>query len=59
MSSEQVQSMLADNDELPGDSIDIQGDRVTSDVPVGQLRAVPWAIMHPLQAWRVLTPVPQ
>jgi hypothetical protein len=26
-------------------------------VPRSQFQAIPWALMHPTQAWRVFTPV--
>jgi hypothetical protein len=43
LSREQVQAMVTDYPQL--------------EVPQGQLRALPWAIMHPLDAWRIFTPV--
>ena len=56
LSSEQVQAMTTERDEEP-DMVSVQSDYPQIEVPQGQLRAIPWAILHPLDAWRIFTPV--
>jgi len=57
LSPEQVQAMTTEVEEAPPEDIAVQGDRVRADVPLGQLQALPWALVHPLQAWRIFAPV--
>jgi hypothetical protein len=57
LSSAQIQILVAEHDEDQIQSIDVESDRVSDPVPQGQLRALPWALMHPLQAWKVFTPI--
>jgi len=57
LSSEQIQTLLAERDEDQIQSVDVESDRASDPVPQGQLRAVPWALMHPLQAWKVFAPI--
>jgi hypothetical protein len=35
----------------------VQSGRAAPDVPRGLFRAIPWAVMHPTQSWRLVTPV--
>jgi len=52
-----IQSMVEER-ELPlGEDVEVQQPRYGVPVPVGFLRALPWAVMHPTQAWRIFTPV--
>jgi hypothetical protein len=39
------------------ETVQVQGERQITPVSVG-LMAIPWAIVHPTQAWRILMPVP-
>jgi hypothetical protein len=39
-------------------TVQVQGERQITPVSVG-LMAIPWAIVHPTQAWRILMPVPE
>jgi hypothetical protein len=39
-------------------TVQVQGERQITPVSVG-LMAIPWAIVHPTQAWRIFMPVPE
>jgi hypothetical protein len=39
------------------ETVQVEGERQLAPVSVG-LMAIPWAILHPTQAWRILMPVP-
>jgi hypothetical protein len=39
-------------------TVQVEGERQVTPVSVG-LMAIPWAIVHPTQAWRILMPVPE
>jgi hypothetical protein len=39
------------------ETVQVEGERQLAPVSVG-LMAIPWAIIHPTQAWRILMPVP-
>ncbi|HEV2700685.1 MAG TPA: hypothetical protein VGV09_03580 [Steroidobacteraceae bacterium] len=60
-SSSQLRYMMTyDPDDSSDTEVSVKGVRAPMNVPVtpgNQLLAVPWALLHPLQAWRVLTPV--
>jgi hypothetical protein len=47
------------SDDAPGE-VSVKGSRQTVVVPGGpgnQFVAIPWALLHPTQAWRILTPI--
>ena len=46
----------ADADVLDAPAVSVQGEHYVA-VPLGQLQAIPWAILHPTQFWRIFTPV--
>jgi hypothetical protein len=60
-SRSQLRYMLAyDPDEDSDSEVSVKSSKPLVNVPVtpgNQLLAVPWALMHPTQAWRVFTPV--
>ena len=57
MTREQVQTLLAsEQPEVPED-VTVEGGRYQAPVPQGQIRAIAWALVHPLQAWRIFTPI--
>jgi hypothetical protein len=62
--SRQLQYILA-TDESEADAageVSVQGTRrgvVVPGTPGNQLQAIPWAIFHPTQAWRIFTPLEQ
>ena len=37
--------------------VQVQGSRPEIDLPIG-IASLPWAVMHPTQAWRIFLPVP-
>jgi hypothetical protein len=39
-------------------TVQVEGERQVTPVSVG-LMAIPWAIVHPTQAWRIFMPVPE
>jgi hypothetical protein len=57
LTAAEIQTLTIDRDEEPPPDVNVETDRYRAPVPVGFFRALPWAIMHPTQAWRVLTPV--
>ncbi len=56
-----LQLMLVEQQETNSepDDVRVQSPRATPDVPHGMFRALPWAIMHPTQSWRILAPISQ
>lgn len=57
MTREQVQALTEQPEEDASDEVMVQQGRYQAPVPRGQLRALAWALMHPLEAWRIFTPV--
>ncbi|MGC1459317.1 MAG: hypothetical protein WA825_13670 [Steroidobacteraceae bacterium] len=62
-SRKEMRYMLAyDPDDSSATEVSVKGSRPAIIVPVtpgNQLLAVPWALLHPTQAWRVFTPIEQ
>lgn len=57
MTPEQVQALTAQPSEEEPEQVMVERGRYEAPVPRGQLRALAWALMHPLEAWRIFTPV--
>lgn len=59
MTPEAVQSLIADReaDEQDAEDVMVESPHYESPVPTGTFRALPWALMHPLEAWRIVTPI--
>lgn len=57
MTPEQVQALVTEPDTPPPEDVTVETTHYETPVPRGQLRAIPWAILHPLQAWRIFAPV--
>jgi hypothetical protein len=59
LTPEQVQSFIAETDEdtSPPDSVTVKQERYVDPVPSGAFSALPWALLHPLEAWRIFTPI--
>jgi len=56
LTASEIETLTVDRDgDLP--DVDVETTRYGVSVPVGFFRALPWAVMHPTQAWRVFTPV--
>ena len=51
------QSLRAEPDKANLIEVTVQSRRPEEPVPQGAFRAVPWALKHPSQAWRIVTPV--
>ena len=51
-----LQSMFADEDSEDQDYVRVEQSHYRAPVP-GGLLAIPWALLHPTQAWRIFTPV--
>ena len=58
---QQLQYILAiDNSEVDdAQEVSVKGAKYLMPVPKSQFQAIPWALMHPTEAWRVFTPVEQ
>ena len=56
---EQLQYILAvdNNDADSAQEVSVKGEKYLMPVPNSQLQAIPWALMHPTEAWRVFTPI--
>ena len=56
---EQLQYILAadSTDTEEAQEVNVKGEKYLMPVPTSQLWAVPWALMHPSQAWRVFMPI--
>ena len=57
---QKLRYILADSGEADNDGstdVSVRESRAPVLVPVGQLYALPWAFLHPSQAWRIFTPV--
>ena len=61
MAPDELQMLLAQSEEAPPpeplDTVEVEGRRPAVDVPSGLL-AIPWAIRHPTQSWRIFAPIP-
>ena len=56
-SEAELQQKLDEPPEIhEGDTVQVQGERQITPVSVG-LMAIPWAVIHPTQAWRIFMPV--
>ena len=62
--SRELQFIMAydpDSEDAPGE-VSVKGSKQVVVVPGGpgnQFVAIPWALLHPTQAWRILTPIVQ
>ncbi len=55
---EQIQALTTDpDDDTPTEDVMIKSPIYQSPVPVGQFVALPWALMHPLEAWKIFVPI--
>lgn len=57
MTPEQVQALTAEPDDSEPEDVTVQDTRYQAPVPRGQIQALTWALLHPLEAWRIFTPV--
>jgi hypothetical protein len=57
----ELQYILAEDvsDAEAAQEVSVKGAKYLVPVPAGQFQAIPWALMHPTQAWRVFTPLEQ
>ena len=54
----QLQYILAmDSSDSDVQEVSVKSEKYLMPVPNSQLQAIPWAFMHPADAWRVLTPI--
>jgi hypothetical protein len=56
---EQLQYIMAIDSADADDAqeVNVKGEKYLMPVPRSQFQAIPWALMHPTQAWRVFTPI--
>lgn len=45
------------DDDTPVEEVTVKKPVYRTPIPVGTFRALPWALMHPLQAWKILVPI--
>ncbi len=59
LTPEQVQSFLAEADENapPPEDVTVDQPHYAEPVPAGAFAALPWALLHPLEAWRIFAPI--
>lgn len=57
MTPEQVQALIAEPEDSEPEDVMVEQSRYQAPVPRGQVQALTWALMHPLEAWRIFTPV--
>ena len=57
MTPEQVQALIAEPEDSTPEDVMVEQSRYQAPVPRGQVQALTWALMHPLEAWRIFTPV--
>ena len=59
LTPKQIHDLTTDqDDDTPIEDVTIRQDAYEEPIPVGPFRALPWALLHPLQAWKILMPVP-
>jgi len=55
----EMQSLVAEPDDEnapPPDDVTVSGAHLVEPIP-GGVMAIPWALLHPLEAWRIFAPV--
>jgi hypothetical protein len=57
MPHSQVQTLVTDNSPAQGEDVRVEQTRYHEQPPVGFFQALPWGLTHPMQAWRLFTPV--
>jgi hypothetical protein len=59
MTPKQLQSFLdSDSDDgAPPEEVTVKQEHYLDPIPAGAFGALPWALLHPLEAWRIFTPV--
>jgi hypothetical protein len=56
-SQAELQRRLPEPGEEQQETVQVQGEREMAPISVG-IMALPWAIRHPTQAWRIFMPMP-
>ncbi len=61
LTPEQVRALVADQDDQddengPPEDVMVEKAHIEQPIP-GGLVSIPWALLHPLQAWRIFAPV--
>jgi hypothetical protein len=46
-----------DEDSTPPEEVTVHTQHYVEPVPTGAFSAVPWALLHPLEAWRIIAPI--
>jgi hypothetical protein len=57
MTPEQVQALIGEPEDSAPEDVMVEEERYQAPVPRGQIQALTWALVHPLEAWRIFTPV--
>jgi hypothetical protein len=54
---QQLQALTAPTDDSDMQDVTVRDVPYQIPVPIGTFRALGWALLHPLDAWRIITPV--
>jgi hypothetical protein len=55
---QQIEDLTAEHQDEPMlEDVTVTKPVYEAPIPVGTFRALPWALMHPLQAWKILMPI--
>ena len=57
MTPEQVRTLITAPEDVGPEDVMVEQGRYEAPVPRGQIRALAWALVHPLEAWRIFAPV--
>ncbi len=58
LTPQQIGELTADHDDdTPAEDVTVERPHYEAPIPVGPFRALPWALLHPLEAWKILMPI--
>lgn len=59
LTARQIQDLTTEqDDDTPTEDVTVSQPLYEAPVPVGPFLALPWALFHPLEAWRIIEPIP-
>lgn len=57
LTPQQLAELTTPSDDGPMEDVTVSEPPYVTPVPKGQVRALTWALLHPLDAWRILAPI--
>ncbi len=58
LTPEQIEALTTDDQDAPLiEEVTVRKPDYESPIPVGPFRALPWALLHPLEAWKIIMPI--